>query len=403
MNQLIELFNEQDRVCVECFDNNPNFRFLLNKAFEEEINKENVPFSLPFMLSQVTIDTLDAAIKSDNTDINLKNLTNVITLMSCLEDKDKYLYYLSLSLSKRLLDVDLDSVNSMEWERQLIHVIKAKLGSEFSKNLEAMILDVESCYEKKSATKEYFQKHAGTSLIRDFHVNVLSNCEWMLPTSIELNPPTNVQVIQKLFEDFFTGDPTNSNKRLEWNYTLGSMEIKYNNQGKDYMLVCKPYQYFVLQLFQSANELSLGQIAFQLKVKDPLTLEAIMDSLTAKPSILIKIDGDLQLKEDSRFVINSDFKSKTKKTVLREARIEEKFKAKTQVDTERVLAIQGCIVRVLKSSKVMDYAEVVKTVEKLMLKFSPTSKAIRREIDNLMKKEFIDRDPENFNRLRYLA
>ncbi len=403
MNQLIELFNDQDKVCVECFDPNPNFRFLLNKAFEEEINKDNVPFSLPFMLSQVTIDSLDLAIKSDNTDASLKNLTNVITLMSCLEDKDKYLYYLSLSLSKRLLDVDLDSVNSMEWERQLIHVIKARLGSEFSKNLEAMILDVESCYTKKIATKDYFYKHAGSSLIRDFHVNVLSNCEWMLPTSIELTPPTNIQVIQKMYEDFFTSDPTNLNKRLEWNYTLGSMEIKYNGQGKDYTIVCKPYQYFVLQLFQSANELNLGQIAFQLKVKEPLSLEAIMDSLTAKPSLLVRLDGEGPLQESSSFSINSQFKSKTKKTTLREARIEEKFKGKNQVDTERVQAIQGCIVRVLKSNKIMDYGEVVKTVEKLMLKFNPTSKAIRREIDDLIKKEFIERDPENFNRLRYLA
>lgn len=39
---MIELFTEQDRICVECFDSNPNFRFLLHKSFEDEINKENM-------------------------------------------------------------------------------------------------------------------------------------------------------------------------------------------------------------------------------------------------------------------------------------------------------------------------------------------------------------------------
>lgn len=34
----MELFKEQERVCTDCFENNPNFKFLLNKAFEEEIN-----------------------------------------------------------------------------------------------------------------------------------------------------------------------------------------------------------------------------------------------------------------------------------------------------------------------------------------------------------------------------
>lgn len=402
VNTLIELFTEQDTICTECFDNNPNFRFLLNKAFEEEINKDGMPFSLPFMLAQVTNDTLDAAIKSDNTDASMRQLQNVITLMSCLEEKDRYLYYLSLLLSKRLLDADLDSLNSMEWEKQLIHVIKSKLGAEFSKNLEAMIIDVEACYEKKAETKEYFQKHAGNQLVRDFHVNVLSNCEWMLPTSVEVSPPTNVQVIQKLFEDFFTADQSNLNKRLEWNYTLGSMEVKFNQQGKEYGLICKPYQYFVMQLFQNRDVLTLAEIANSLKVKEPLTLESVMDSLTAKPSLLVRVDeGNLQ--ESSQFAINKDFKSKTKKVTIREARLEDRFKGKNQVDNERVLAIQGCIVRVLKSNKIMEYSEVVRMVEKLMLKFNPTSKAIRKEIDELIKREFIERDPENFNRLRYLA
>lgn len=42
VNQLMDFYSEQDKICIDCFDNNPNFRFLLTKAFEEEINKESV-------------------------------------------------------------------------------------------------------------------------------------------------------------------------------------------------------------------------------------------------------------------------------------------------------------------------------------------------------------------------
>ena len=132
-------------------------------------------------------------------------------------------------------------------------------------------------------------------------------------------------------------------------------------------------------------------------MKDLPQLESIMDSLIAKPSVLVKDSLT------SFYKLNPDFKSKTKKVVLKEAKLDDKFKAKNQVDTDRVLAIQGCVVRVLKSNKVMDYSEVIRMVEKLMLKFNPTSKAIRKEIDDLIKKEFVERDPENFNRLKYLA
>ena len=40
MQTFIELYQEQDRICAECFDNNVNFKFILNKAFEDGLNRE---------------------------------------------------------------------------------------------------------------------------------------------------------------------------------------------------------------------------------------------------------------------------------------------------------------------------------------------------------------------------
>ena len=42
VNSLMDLYNDQDKVCIECFDNNPNFKFLLGKSYEEGINKEGL-------------------------------------------------------------------------------------------------------------------------------------------------------------------------------------------------------------------------------------------------------------------------------------------------------------------------------------------------------------------------
>lgn len=349
------------------------------------------------MLAQVTDDSLTLAAKSDSHDASMKYLNNVITIMSCLEEKDKYLYYLSLNLSKRLLDADLDSINCMEWEKQLIHIIKAKLGSEFSKNLEAMIIDVESCYEKKPQTIEYFKTHSNTNLIKDFHVNVLANCEWLLPSPLQMHAPSNIAMIQRIYEEFYERDPTNINKRLDWNYNLGTIDLKFNWQDKDYIVTCKPYQYFVLQLFQHNQQISLVEISQKLEMKDMPALSLIMESLTSNPKILVRNE------ETGKFELNADFKSKSKKVLLKAAKFEDRFKGKAQVDNERVAAIQGCIVRVMKSNKVMEYPEVVKMVEKLLLKFNPNSKAVRKEIDDLIKKEFLERDPEDFNKLRYRA
>lgn len=339
------------------------------------------------------------AVVKDNMELSLKELTNIVTIMACIEEKDMYLYYLSVALSKRLLDKDHSSIHSIEWEKQLIHIIKSKLGTEFSKNLEAMVTEVETGVEKKDQINEHFNKNSNENLIGEFHVNVLSNCEWMLPVPLELTAPANVVLIQRIFEDMFQRDPTNLNKRLEWNYNLGSMKLKYNGANGEWNFIkCKPYQYFVLQLFQHGCRLTLQEISQQIGYNDLPTLTRILDSLVANPKILVFDDAS------KTYYLNPKFDFRAQKTKeLREARFDDKFKPKCNVDTERSTAIRGCIMRVLKSNKIMDYSEVIKNVERLLLRFSPSSKAIRKEIDDLLKSDYIERDPENFNRLRYIA
>lgn len=351
------------------------------------------------MLAQKTDSALTDAIVKDNPELSLKELTNIVTIMSCIEEKDMYLYYLSVALSKRLLDKDHNSINSIEWEKQLIHIIKSKLGTEFSKNLEAMVTEVEAGVEKKEHIVDHFNKNSNENLISEFHVNVLSNCEWMLPVPLELTPPTNIVLIQRIYEDMYLRDPTNLNKRLEWNYNLGSIKLKYNGQKGEWNFIrCKPYQYFVLELFQRGDRLTLTQISQQVGHSDIATLTKIMESLTTSPKILV-------FDEDSKtYFLNPNFDFKAQKTKdLREARFDDKMKPKCNVDTERSTAIRGCVMRVLKSNKIMEYSEVIRNTERLLLRFNPTSKAIRKEIDDLMKSDYIERDPENFNRLRYIA
>lgn len=351
------------------------------------------------MLAQKTDSALTDAIVKDNAEASLKELTNIVVIMSCIEEKDMYLYYLSVALSKRLLDKDHSSIHSIEWEKQLIHIIKSKLGTEFSKNLEAMINEVEVGLEKRDQIVEYFQKHSNENLIGEFHVNVLSNCEWMLPVPLELTPATNIVLIQRIFEEMFTTDPLNLNKRLEWNYNLGSMKLKFNGpKGEWNFIRCKPYHYFILQLFQHGERLTIQEISKQIGLNDLPTLTRILESLTSSPKIMVFDD------ETRTYTLNPNFDFRAQKTKdLKEARFDDKFKPKCNVDTERSTAIKGCIMRVLKSNKIMDYSEVIRNVEKLLLRFNPTSKAIRREIDDLMKQDYVERDPENFNRLRYIA
>lgn len=80
--------------------------------------------------------------------------------------------------------------------------------------------------------------------------------------------------------------------------------------------------------------------------------------------------------EENEFTLNPGFKSKTKKVILKEAKFTEKVKDTTVLDKERKHSVQSVIVRLMKSRKEMDYQKLVNEVEKLMLKFKPTTRVL---------------------------
>lgn len=361
-------------------------------------------YSLPFMLALVTNDALNGAIRIEDTEQNLRTFNSIVIMMTFLEEKDRYLYYLSQHMCKRLLDQDLASLNSLEWERQLIHIIKSRVGAEFSKNLEAMVVDVHTSYEKKEALNLYLSQHSADKLIKELSVSVLANCEWLLPCALELSPPPTMAQVQTAFEAYYTADPLNANKRLDWNYGLGLVELRYCCQGRDYTLLCKPYQYVLLAQFELTTAIAFQDLASLAGFKERRELCLVLESLVAKPGVLLRCgEGIGEYSDTDVFRLNPEFRPKAKRVALKEAKFEDRLKAKNAVDNERVHAIQGAIMKVMKNSKVVEYGELCRLVEKMMLKFSPSSKAIRKEVDDLMKKEFLERDPDNFNRLRYVA
>jgi len=78
--------------------------------------------------------------------------------------------------------------------------------------------------------------------------------------------------------------------------------------------------------------------------------------------------------EENIFSLNSEFKSKSKKVVLKEAKFVEKVADTSVIDKERKHAVQSVVVRLMKSRKELEYNKLVLEVEKLMFKFKPSTR-----------------------------
>jgi hypothetical protein len=293
IGDLIKIYIEHNKIIRDCLSKNHEFKVMQNKSLEVCLNIKNLGFSMPLLMATFTNDTLKKASKTTDEVETRDILDGVVSFLGALEEKDRFLYHFSRFLSKRLLDSDLESLGMLEWDRYLIQTKKSKLGPEITKNFEAMVNDVQVWYENRDEFKQYLTQHfiaeqtkkslvdqetagaeqiiaetqsanpfgGGLSNIPNVHVNVLAACELQVPIPITMTGPAQITDIQRLFEKFYKGKPYNLNKNIEWVYFYGTVEVKYKfSEMKSYFLVMKPYQYFLLALFEDNKSLTYQQI-----------------------------------------------------------------------------------------------------------------------------------------------
>ena len=91
-----------------------------------------------------------------------------------------------------------------------------------------------------------------------------------------------------------------------------------------------------------------------------------------------------------------------KKVKILQPNIEETY-IKEKVQSDRNLAIEAAVVRIMKSRKKLSHNDLVKEVLIIMSLFKPQVKYIKQRVENLISREFLARDSKDPNIYLYLA
>lgn len=74
------------------------------------------------------------------------------------------------------------------------------------------------------------------------------------------------------------------------------------------------------------------------------------------------------------------------------------------LDKDRRYAIDAAIVRTMKSRKVLQHQQLtMEVVQQLSRMFKADFKLIKKRIEDLMSRDYLERDAENPNMIKYLA
>merc|ERR1711974_224606 len=131
-----------------------------------------------------------------------------------------------------------------------------------------------------------------------------------------------------------------------------------------------------------------------------------------KPSqrILVKTPKTKDIEPGHVFQVNEAFSSQFHRVKIQQASARqgetepERNETKRKVDEDRKHEIEACIVRIMKSRKQLNHNQLVtEVVEQLNKRFQPSPVVIKKRIEGLIEREYINRADHDRKIYIYLA
>ncbi|KAJ0428819.1 putative cullin protein, neddylation [Helianthus annuus] len=240
-------------------------------------------------------------------------------------------------------------------------------------------------------------------------VHVLTTGSWPTQSTTACNLPSEILTVCDKFKTYYLG--THSGRRLTWQTNMGSADIKATfAKGQKHELNVSTYQMCVLMLFNNGDGLSYREIEQATEIPS-LDLKRCLQSLACAKgkNVLRKEPMSKDIVEDDVFFFNDKFSSKFYKvkigTVAAQKESEpEKQETRQRVEEDRKPQIEAAIVRIMKARRVLDHNNIVAEVTKqLQSRFLPNPVVIKKRIESLIEREFLERDKDDRKLYRYLA
>jgi cullin-4 len=354
-------------------------------------------------------------------------LEQIMVLFRRLHAKDIFEAFYQKDLSKRLLH---GKSSSIDLERTFLSKLKAECGTAYTSKMEGMFKDIDLSRDIISQYSDFALRDAAASNSRpavEMDVQVLTTGYWpQFPQQKSIKLPEELKVHVSRFENYY--DSKYQGRRITWQYSLCNCLVKANFPGKKVELLVTLYQALVLRCFNDHDTLSIPQIMEQTGIEDRAEVERLLHSLsTGKPGtrvLIMKSSADgMDMKADSRtsnkksisdtdeFCYNSRFTSKLNRLKIPAlyakdigSDADNSAKIHEAASRDRAYLIDAAIVRIMKARKTMPHRDLMGEVMNQVKHVSrPTPTEIKKRIEGLMEREYLERDASDKSVYNYLA
>ncbi|PPR95983.1 hypothetical protein GOBAR_AA24689 [Gossypium barbadense] len=400
IRRIIELHDKYMAYVTDCFQNHTLFHKALKEAFEVFCNKTVTGNSSAELLATFCDNILKKGGSEKLSDEAIEEtLEKVVKLLAYISDKDLFAEFYRKKLAWRLL---FDRSANDDHERSILTKLKQQCGGQFTSKMEGMVTDLTLARENQANFEDYFRSNSAAHPGIDLTVTVLTTGFWPSYKSFDLNLPAEMVKCVEVFKGFY--ETKTKHRKLTWIYSLGTCHINGKFDQKTIELIVSTYQAAVLLLFNASDRLSYSEIIAHLNLTHDDLLRLLHSLSCAKYKILSKEPNAKTISHGDYFEFNSKFTDKLRRIKVPLPPVDERKKVVEDVDKDRRYAIDAALVRIMKSRKVLGHQQLVsECVEQLSRMFKPDIKAIKKRMEDLITRDYLERDKENQNMFRYLA
>uniref|UniRef100_A0A8C2TRI3 Cullin 4A n=1 Tax=Coturnix japonica TaxID=93934 RepID=A0A8C2TRI3_COTJA len=361
VQELLDFKDKVDHIIEVCFQKNEKFINLMKEAFETFINKR------PNKPAELIAKYVDSKLRAGNKEATDEELERIL-------DKIMIIF-------------------------RFIH----ECGAAFTSKLEGMFKDMELSKDVMVQFKQYMQNQSDPGNI-DLTVNILTMGYWPTYTPMEVHLNSEMIKLQEVFKTFYLGK--HSGRKLQWQTTLGHAVLKAEfKEGKKEFQVSL-FQTLVLLMFNEGDEFSFEEIKMATGIEDSELRRTLQSLACGKARVLIKNPKGKDVEDGDKFIFNGDFKHKLFRIKINQIQmketVEEQVSTTERVFQDRQYQIDAAIVRIMKMRKTLGHNLLVSELYN-QLKFPVKPGDLKKRIESLIDRDYMERDKDNPNQYHYVA